>query len=167
MAVFWALLIQRHQTLFVPHDTSAFSQKRPRSIFPDLRPSPTSHWASSGKQMRPTRCTSRARQLQKIPNRSVLMPCTSARSLFSHTHGLRYNECGSSNALQQDNAILSQIFASLGISTNLSKASKECKSLDTKLRTAVLGDLVAFENDQVETMQSMAGYWHCADGLSS
>lgn len=67
------------------------------------------------------------------------------------------------NTPQQDNEILSPIFASLGIITNLSKASKERKSLDVKLRAAILGDLVAFKNDQVETMQRMAGYWRYAN----
>lgn len=59
----------------------------------------------------------------------------------------------------QDNEILAPIFATLGISTNLAKANKERKSLNAKLRAAILGDLVAFKNDQVETMQRMAGYW--------
>ena len=67
------------------------------------------------------------------------------------------------NTPQQDNEILSPTFASLGITTNLIKASKERKSLDVKLRTAILGDLVAFRNDQVETMQRMAGYWRYAN----
>lgn len=67
------------------------------------------------------------------------------------------------NTPQQDNEILDPIFASLGVSTNLTKASKERRSLDTKLRAAILGDLVAFENDQVETMQRMAGYWRYAN----
>ena len=60
---------------------------------------------------------------------------------------------------QHDNKALDSIFAVLGISTNLLKASRERKSLDTKLRAAIHGDLVAFENDQVETMQRQAGYW--------
>ena len=67
------------------------------------------------------------------------------------------------NTPQQDNEILSPIFARLRISTTLSKPSKERKSLDTRLRAAILGDLVAFENDQVETMQRMAGYWRYAN----
>ena len=67
------------------------------------------------------------------------------------------------NTPQQDNEILSPIFASLGIATNLSKGSKERKSLDAKLRAAILGDLVAVKNDQVETMQRMAGYWRYAN----
>ena len=60
---------------------------------------------------------------------------------------------------QHDNKALDSIFAVLGISTNLLKASRERKSLDTKLRAAIHGDLVAFENDQVEKMQREAGYW--------
>ena len=67
------------------------------------------------------------------------------------------------NTPEQDNEILSPIFASLGISTHLSKANKQRKSLDAKLRAAILGDIVAFKNDQVETMQRMAGYWRYAN----
>ena len=63
------------------------------------------------------------------------------------------------NISQHDNEALSSIFAILGISTDLLKASRERKSLDAKLRTAILGDLVAFKNDQAETMQRQAGYW--------
>ena len=60
---------------------------------------------------------------------------------------------------QHDNEALGSIFAILGISTNLLKATRERKSLDTKLRAAILGDLVAVKNDEVETMQRQAGYW--------
>ncbi len=67
------------------------------------------------------------------------------------------------NTPEQDNEILSPIFASLGISTHLSKANKQRRSLDAKLRAAILGDIVAFKNDQVETMQRMAGYWRYAN----
>ena len=67
------------------------------------------------------------------------------------------------NTIEQDNGILSPIFDQLGISTNISKANRERKSLDAKLRAAILGDLLAFENDQVETMQRMAGYWRYAN----
>lgn len=67
------------------------------------------------------------------------------------------------NTPQQDNEILNPIFVSLGVIANLSKASKQRKSLDAKLRAAILGDLVAFENDQVERMQRMAGYWRYAN----
>lgn len=67
------------------------------------------------------------------------------------------------HASQQDNMILSPVFARLGISTVISKAGKKRRSLDIKLRAAILGDLVAFENEQVETMQRMAGYWRYAN----
>ena len=67
------------------------------------------------------------------------------------------------NTPEQDNKILNSIFAVLGIKTNISKANKERKALDSKLRAAILRDLVAFENDQVETMQRMAGYWRYAN----
>lgn len=53
-----------------------------------------------------------------------------------------------------------------GINTDLSKAGKERKPLDAELRAAVLGDFIAFDNDQVETMQRMGDYWRCADKLS-
>ncbi len=66
------------------------------------------------------------------------------------------------NTPEQDNKILSPIFAQLGISTHL-KANRERKSLDSRLRAAILGDLTAYENDQVETMQRMAGYWRYAN----
>lgn len=68
-----------------------------------------------------------------------------------------------SNTPEQDNKILSQIFAQFGIGTNISKVNRERKALDTKLRAAILGDLLAFENDQIETMQRMAGYWRYAN----
>ena len=67
------------------------------------------------------------------------------------------------NAPEQDNKILNSIFAILGIKTNVSKANKERRALDSKLRTAILRDLVAFENDQLGTMQRMAGYWRYAN----
>ena len=65
------------------------------------------------------------------------------------------------NTIEENNEILSPIFARLGISTSSqsSRANRERKTLDAKLRAAILGDLVAFENDQVEKMQRMAGYW--------
>ena len=63
--------------------------------------------------------------------------------------------------IKEDDEILSLIFARLGISTSTqsSRANRVRKSLDAKLRAAILGDLVASENDQVEKMQRMAGYW--------
>ena len=67
------------------------------------------------------------------------------------------------NSPEQDNKMLNLIFAVLGIKTNISKANKERKALDSKLRAAILRDLVAFDNDQVETMQRMAGYWRYAN----
>lgn len=52
------------------------------------------------------------------------------------------------NPVQQRNEILSPIFASLGVSTNFSKASKARQSLDAKPHAPILGVLVAFENDE-------------------
>lgn len=63
------------------------------------------------------------------------------------------------NTPQRIEELLSPIFASLCISPDLSKASRCRKSLDAKLRVAILKDITAFENEQAETMQRMAGYW--------
>lgn len=51
------------------------------------------------------------------------------------------------------------ILKKLGIRVNVAKAAKARKALDSKLRSAILNDLVASENEQAETMQRMAGYW--------
>lgn len=64
---------------------------------------------------------------------------------------------------EEENKILSPILARLSIKTNLKKATKERKSLDNKLRTAIMEDLVALDNEQAETMQRMAGYWRYAN----
>ena len=66
-------------------------------------------------------------------------------------HCLGCNETGSRNAIGQDNEILGPILASLGINTDLSKASKERKPLDAELRAAVLGGFIAFDNDKWRT----------------
>ena len=55
------------------------------------------------------------------------------------------------------------ILRALGIKTDLAKATKERKVLDVKLRNAIMSDLVAFENEQAETMERMAGYWRYAN----
>lgn len=60
---------------------------------------------------------------------------------------------------EQAEDILTPILKALGLETKLTKASRERRNLDTKLRSAVWGDLVAFENEQAETMERMAGYW--------
>ena len=60
---------------------------------------------------------------------------------------------------EEENEILSPILARLSVKTYLTKATKERKSLDNKLRTAIMEDLVALDNEQAETMQRMAGYW--------
>ena len=70
---------------------------------------------------------------------------------------------GKTNTPEQDNENLKSIFAVLGIKINVSKTNKERKALVSKLRAAILRDLVAFHNDQVETMQRMAGYWRYAN----
>ncbi|KAL6719158.1 hypothetical protein ACLMJK_003395 [Lecanora helva] len=55
------------------------------------------------------------------------------------------------------------ILEALGVRTKLTKMSKEQRNLDAKLRAAIKNDLVAFENDQAETMERMAGYWRYAN----
>lgn len=61
--------------------------------------------------------------------------------------------------LEEQNDILDPILNSLGIRVNVSKATKERKSLETKLRNAIMEDVLAFQNEQAEKMQRMAGYW--------
>ena len=61
--------------------------------------------------------------------------------------------------LEAQNEILDPILNNLGIRVNVSKATKERKSLETKLRNAIMEDLLAFQNEQDEKMQRMAGYW--------
>ncbi len=61
--------------------------------------------------------------------------------------------------LEEENEILEPILSSLGIRVNVLKATKERKSLETKLRNAIMEDILAFQNEQDETMQRMAGYW--------
>ena len=63
---------------------------------------------------------------------------------------------------EEENEILSPILVRLNVKTNLTKATKERKSLDNRLRTAIMEDLVALDNEQAETMQRMAGYWRYA-----
>lgn len=66
------------------------------------------------------------------------------------------------NAEQVDE-ILRMVLKTLGVKTNLAEAAKARKLLDSKLRNAMLRDLVALENEQAETMQRMAGYWRYAN----
>jgi len=66
------------------------------------------------------------------------------------------------NAEQVDE-ISTNILRTLGFKTDLAKAAKARKILDSKLRNAILNDLVALENEQAETMQRMAGYWRYAN----
>ena len=61
--------------------------------------------------------------------------------------------------LEEQNEILDPILTSLGVRVNVSKATKERKSLETKLRNAIVEDILAFQNEQDEKMQRMAGYW--------
>ncbi len=64
---------------------------------------------------------------------------------------------------EQIDEISTMILKTLGIKTNLADAAKARKVLDSKLRNAILKDLVALENEQAETMQRMAGYWRYAN----
>ncbi|MCJ1277580.1 hypothetical protein MMC21_005393 [Puttea exsequens] len=61
--------------------------------------------------------------------------------------------------VEEDNAILDPILETLGVCSNLAKSTRERKTVDGKLRTAILEDLEAFVNEQAETMKRMAGYW--------
>ena len=61
--------------------------------------------------------------------------------------------------IQKAEDISSAILKTLGVETKPAKMPKERKVLDAKLRDAVMNDLVAFENEQAETMERMAGYW--------
>ena len=61
--------------------------------------------------------------------------------------------------LEAQNDFLDPILRSLGVRINVSKATKERKSLETKLRNAIMEDILAFQNEQDEKMQRMAGYW--------
>ena len=60
---------------------------------------------------------------------------------------------------EQAGEISAPILKALGIKTELAKTSKERRNLDAKLRSAIVKDLIAFENEQAETMERMAGYW--------
>ena len=61
--------------------------------------------------------------------------------------------------LEEQNEILDPVLTSLGVRVNVLKATKERKSLETKLRNAIVEDVLAFQNEQDEKMQRMAGYW--------
>ncbi|KAK0512006.1 hypothetical protein JMJ35_005134 [Cladonia borealis] len=61
--------------------------------------------------------------------------------------------------LEAQNDFLDPILSILGIRVNVSKATKARKSLETKLRNAIMEDVLAFQNEQDEKMQRMAGYW--------
>lgn len=64
---------------------------------------------------------------------------------------------------KQVEEIAASICESLGIKTKQAKVSKERKNLDSRLRNAITNDLVAYENEQAETMERMAGYWRYAN----
>ena len=61
--------------------------------------------------------------------------------------------------LAEQNEIFNPILISLGLRVNVLKATKERKSLETKLRNAIMADILAFQNEEEEKMQRMAGYW--------
>ena len=70
------------------------------------------------------------------------------------------------NALEdskQVEEIATTVCESLGVKIKMVKISKERKNLDSKLRNAIMNDLVAYENEQAETMERMAGYWRYAN----
>ena len=61
--------------------------------------------------------------------------------------------------LDEQNEIFNPILISLGVRVDVLKATKERKSLETKLRNAIMEDILAFQNEEEEKMQRMAGYW--------
>jgi hypothetical protein len=65
--------------------------------------------------------------------------------------------------IEEEKDILNPIMVSLGLNTNPIKPTRERKSLYNKLRTAIMEDLIAVDNEQAETMQRMAGYWRYAN----
>lgn len=68
-----------------------------------------------------------------------------------------------SNNAEQVYEISTVILKTLGIKTSIAKATKARKILDSKLRTAIVNDLIAVDNEQAETMERMAGYWRYAN----
>ena len=64
---------------------------------------------------------------------------------------------------EQKKALVDPVLQRLGLSPNITRATKECKALNFKLREAMYDDIVAVTNEQTETMQRMAGYWRYAN----
>lgn len=64
---------------------------------------------------------------------------------------------------QQEDNLMQSFLLQLGISCNSSGSTRERKTLVMKLRTSITDDLRAYENEQKETMQRMAGYWRYAN----
>lgn len=62
-------------------------------------------------------------------------------------------------SLDGQNEIFNPILINLGVRVNVLKPTKERKSLETKLRNAIMEDILAFQNEEEEKMQRMAGYW--------
>ena len=59
----------------------------------------------------------------------------------------------------EEQSIMQDILELLDIKTSTTYNTKERKGLVNKLNSAIKADLIAHENEQVETMQRMAGYW--------
>lgn len=68
-----------------------------------------------------------------------------------------------SNNAEQVDEISTVILKTLGIKISIAKATKARKILDSKLRSAIVNDLIAVDNEQAETMERMAGYWRYAN----
>ena len=60
---------------------------------------------------------------------------------------------------EQRKAFVDPVLQRLGLNSNLTRATKDRKALDVKLRVAIYNDILAITNEQAETMQRMAGYW--------
>ena len=76
---------------------------------------------------------------------------------------LRNKDPSSKVSIEDLDQILVTIMAVLGIKVTVPKATKERKGLITKLSAAIKKDLIAFENEQLETMERKAGYWRYAN----
>ena len=76
-----------------------------------------------------------------------------------HTH--RSND--RQDAPEQRKALLDPVLQKLRLNADLTRATKERRTLDHKLREAIYDDIVAVTNEQAETMQRMAGYWRYAN----
>ena len=66
-------------------------------------------------------------------------------------------------ALMEKKAIVESVLQAMCPNSGLTRATKELRALNVKLREAICEDLVAVANEQAETMERMAGYWRYAN----